>query len=100
MSKMFGTGELTQSCKNRLPLFQDLLLKIVFSTITNIRQFSYAPFIHWQSVDDMRELVKLVPDSVRLSMPLARLNYSPTTFQPVSTLLLLFCFINLLNPEL
>ena len=41
-----------------------------FSTITNIRQFSFALFIHWQSVDDMRELVKLVPDYVRLSMPL------------------------------
>ena len=45
-------------------------------------------------------MAKLVPDSVRLGMPLARLD-NLTTFQPVSTLLLLlFCFINLLEPEL
>ena len=55
---------------------------------------------HWQWVDDVREMAKLVPDSVRLGMPLARLD-NLTTFQPVSTLLLLlFCFINLLEPEL
>ena len=55
---------------------------------------------HWQWVDDVREMAKLVPDSVRLGMPLARLD-NLTTFQPVSSLLLLlFCFINLLEPEL
>ena len=35
MNKMFGTGELTQSCKNWSPIYQNLLLKM-FSTIKTI----------------------------------------------------------------